>query len=456
MNKLSLKDSSSYYPDNAYTIGYSGQPAEIMQAIDELNRQIDNGEVSVISLNRYMPRPKEDAHPISYNILSYTTLHNHKVVDECVFLASHYIGMFTHSNVNITIRPRFGEHIFKYILSFATNIYIPKSDDGVSDSRNDDSRTPDWLLAHLWKGMLTKALTEGQIPKEYQRITRNQKYFSGRLDISKQIRFNLTDASKFYCTYKKLSLNNSINRTIRCAYGILNNRGYSGIIGDLDAYDKRLQSMGVTNQVELNEIDNVKYTRMTFPYIPVMRLSKTIIKHFNTTKEDVSNKMGASYFLDMAELWEMYLLKLLQRGLKRFRFSVYSPNTYHGECLLEGMREIRPDILIEKDGRIVAIIDAKYKRYESFGKTASQGVQREDLYQMATYLYHYATNGHGIIGIFTSPTKCSEKDIHPLTHNKSHLLGLINLDIDSCQNVEQIHEKEKEYIENIRSAIPDS
>ena len=50
-------------------------------------------------------------------------------------------------------------------------------------------------------------------------------------------------------------------------------------------------------------------------------------------------------------------------------YHIYSPNTHHGEFLLNHeMREIRPDIVIEKEGRILAIIDAKYKPYRYFGK----------------------------------------------------------------------------------------
>ena len=108
----------------------------------------------------------------------------------------------------------------------------------------------------------------------------------------------------------------------------------------------------------------------------------------------------------------MYLLKLLQNNLPK-KYRVYSPNANFGAKLVEGdMREIRPDILIEENGRVVMVIDAKYKSYTIFGKTSEFGVQRDDLYQMSTYLYHYGKEDKTIVGIFTSPVACPKNDIH--------------------------------------------
>ena len=62
------------------------------------------------------------------------------------------------------------------------------------------------------------------------------------------------------------------------------------------------------------------------------------------------------------------------------------------------MREIRPDIIIEKNGRKAMIIDAKYKKYSTFGFTSKnfQAVSRDDLYQMIAYLYHYGSNNENL------------------------------------------------------------
>lgn len=304
--------------------------------------------------------------------------------------------------------------------------------------------------------MLNRALTTGQIPKEYITVTKNQKNYHGRLTIAKHIRANLCDATRFYCSYKKLSMDNTINRVIRSIYIILKSKGLSSLVAEFEAYDKYLCSMGVgAKVVDVHEIDDIRYTRLSAPYKPVMELSRTILaNHKAESSNDKSVNSDVSYFIDIAELWEMYLLKLLQNNLPS-DYYVYSPNTGFGDSLLEGgMREIRPDIIIEKNGRVLMIIDAKYKDYTQFGKSALFGVNREDLYQMTTYLHHYGKEDQSIIGLFTSPFPCSEDDVHAYSHNKNHRIGLVNLDIVSVDdNIELLHKNEQVYLDNITKIL---
>lgn len=251
-------------------------------------------------------------------------------------------------------------------------------------------------------------------------------------------------------------MDNTINRVIRSIYIILKSKGLSSLVAEFEAYDKYLCSMGVgAEAVDVHEIDDIRYTRLSAPYKPVMELSRTILaNHKAESSNDKSVNSDVSYFIDIADLWEMYLLKLLQNNLPS-EYYVYSPNTGFGDSLLEGgMREIRPDIIIEKNGRVLMIIDAKYKDYTQFGKSALSGVNREDLYQMTTYLHHYGKEDQSIIGLFTSPVPCSEDDVHAYSHNKNHRIGLVNLDIVSVDdNIELLHKNEQIYLDNITKIL---
>ena len=189
-------------------------------------------------------------------------------------------------------------------------------------------------------------------------------------------------------------MDNTINRAVRHAYRILGEKGLSGILADLSAFDTRLESLGVKDNVpNPKDLDDIRYTRMNAVYKPVVNLCKTIISNDASSFEGNERKVF-SYMIDIAELWELYLLRLLQRNLSP-DYYVYSPNTLSGDCLLEGeMRTIRPDILIEKDGNVILIIDAKYKYYSQVGKTGAKNgcVHRDDLYvslrQGKTYRRH--------------------------------------------------------------------
>ena len=436
---------------NGVTKWYHEQCAAYMNTVDRLQHQIAAGQMEIVNLQTYNPRSEIES-PVWYEIKSYSEKRGYKVVNECQFYSSHYIGRYSHEGYAIIINPRFG-NIFNYLVSYASNIYIPYGESEISFNSQNNSY---WLIALLWKAMLNRALTTGQIPKEYITVTKNQKNYHGRLTIAKHIRANLCDATRFYCSYKKLSMNNTINRVIRSIYIILKNKGLSSLVAEFEAYDKYLCSMGVGAEVvDIHEIDDIRYTRLSAPYKPVMELSRTILaNHKAESSNDKSVNSDVSYFIDIADLWEMYLLKLLQNNLPS-EYYVYSPNTGFGDSLLEGgMREIRPDIIIEKNGRVLMIIDAKYKDYTQFGKSALFGVNREDLYQMTTYLHHYGKEDQSIIGLFTSPVPCSEDDVYAYSHNKNHRIGLVNLDIvNADDNIELLHKNEQIYLDNITKIL---
>lgn len=436
---------------NGVTKWYHEQCAAYMNTVDRLQHQIAAGQMEIVNLQTYNPRSEIES-PVWYEIKSYSEKRGYKVVNECQFYSSHYIGRYSHEGYAIIINPRFG-NIFNYLVSYASNIYIPYGESEISFNSQNNSY---WLIALLWKAMLNRALTTGQIPKEYITVTKNQKNYHGRLTIAKHIRANLCDATRFYCSYKKLSMNNTINRVIRSIYIILKNKGLSSLVAEFEAYDKYLCSMGVGAEVvDIHEIDDIRYTRLSAPYKPVMELSRTILaNHKAESSNDKSVNSDVSYFIDIADLWEMYLLKLLQNNLPS-EYYVYSPNTGFGDSLLEGgIREIRPDIIIEKNGRVLMIIDAKYKDYTQFGKSALFGVNREDLYQMTTYLHHYGKEDQSIIGLFTSPVPCSEDDVYAYSHNKNHRIGLVNLDIvNADDNIELLHKNEQIYLDNITKIL---
>lgn len=449
MISLSLNDSDyikGFVPNKDFhETGY------IIEAIENLKRQFENEEIEIISLQNYNPHIKKEV-PIWYTPDSYHSQYYKPIINNCRYFTSHYIGRFSYKGVDILIEPRFGNKMFNYLVSYATNLFLPIGSSEASFSLSNNSY---WLIALIWRAMLNKALTTGQIPREYQTISRNQKHFRGHLAVSKHIHANICDATRFYCTYKKLSMDNTINRTIRATYKRLNimlgmNKN---VISEFEEYDKRLESMGVGCAIDdIAELDKIRYTRINAVYKPLINLCKTILSNKNAQSSSGGSRQDISYFIDIAELWEMYLLKLLQRNLPP-EYLVYSPNAHVGDFLLNNnMRELRPDIIIERNNKVVMIIDAKYKNYSELGAISQSGIQRDDLYQMCTYLYHYGKMNDSIIGLFSSPcSQINNNDIHSFSSNNKHRIGLVNLNAENT--MEKIHEEENNYISKIKKYL---
>ena len=460
---LKLKD-SQYIESNETHTKTGNYISLYCQAVDKLNNELK--EIEIISLSNTKKNNELDKKIIWYEVL--TTEQKGKkasgvyVVKTATFYTSHFIGIYSTQvgtqNISIEIKPRFGDGIFNYLISYAYNIYVPKN--SFSSAKNSNGSNL-WLITLMWKALLLKALNKSQIPKEYKTFQTNSQKFKGKLHISKHIRENLVDKSKFYCKYRKLTMDTTINRVIRYTYKLLTQKqnNLNTLLQEIAEYDARLQSFGVQQEkISLSEIKNIRYSKLNLHYKKVMELSKIIIQN-QVAQSDLSLKSNNSfsYFLDISQIWEDYLLKVLQKNLPEYE--IYSPNDDKGDNLFnDGYRQIRPDIIIKKAGEIVAILDAKYKWYDKIGKFASvpNGVSRDDLYQMTTYMYHYAKQDKKVLGLFISPMGQENVSLHTLANNLNHKIGVLNLNIEQFNNdfsLENINTEEKKFIKNLKKEL---
>lgn len=431
---------------------------------DRLKNDIASKKVDFFSLSG---EKREISEPVVWYSIDFVNKAYHgNFVTKATFYTSHYIGVYStpigDETIEITITPRFGEGVMHYLMAYAYGLYLPK---GIAGSKSNKEGSM-WLLALMWKAALQKALTKSHIPKTYRQTNKNLNTFKGRLNIASHLRDNLFDKSRFHCDYRELTMDTLINRTVRYAYRLLEMKGFGAVLGDIAEYDQMLHSFGVRqNGVTPGEVETIRYSKLTIHYKKAIDLSALIIKsHLKTADAKSADKTGISYFLDIAELWEGYLLKLLQKYLSGYR--VYSPNQRGGVALFDdGSRTIRPDILIEKEGRTVAVLDAKYKWNNKIGKYADidYSVSRDDLYQMATYLYHYGEENKKIAGIFVSPMPQPAPEMKTLQKRNNHKIGVVNLDLKQFDkndsedakpfNRQAIHEEEKAFVEKIRQEI---
>lgn len=476
IHKLNLEDShfsdSLYISKNSKKNGVnhegtynSAKASLIYSAIDALQRQFETGEIKVLPLRHSVTTNNLNDSPVWCR----TKYAERETKITISFYTSHYIGNCTINDVSIAIHPRFGDKLLNYFLGEACNIYLPKGNASYAEGNIGNAY---WLVGLLWKAMLERALTSGQIPKEYKTETKNIKTYRGHLNVQKHIKANLVNQSRFFCTYRKLTMDNTINQTIRYAFSILKEKGLGVVLSDLASYDNKLASFGVTcPEIESYQIDRIKYTKMNFVYKPVMDFSKAIISRHLAESLSNSQKMAeTAFFVDMAELWEMFLLRILQKKLDD-DYIVYSPNLSAGAFLLENeSRAIRPDIIIEKNNRVVMILDAKYKRYQTLGGSSKDlyAVSRDDLYQMTTYLYHYGKDNQPIYGLFVAPANYDEGanaqdiqqesnfanvEIKKLEHNSLHKIGLVNVEIEKISNQAELEKLEESFAGKINEML---
>jgi 5-methylcytosine-specific restriction enzyme subunit McrC len=435
----------------------------LLAAVDQLNGSIAANEVPLVSLSG-RSRAAELSELLSYSIDRCGYTNSWSVVESALFDVSHYIGSYStqvgEERITLRLEPRWGQAIISYLLQYTTGIYQPPAASAAMAAQRDSAV---WLLAMLWKSQCAQALRVYHLPKQYKTRRTNDRFFRGRLDVAKQIRENSVDQSRFACVDSPLTWDTTIGRTMRYVYRLLSESGaYPALMNDLSATDDRLASFGVAaTAVRPEQIDAIRYTRLSEGYKPLMETSKAVIRQFGGNSQGGAQQVP-SFFIDMAELWENYLLAVLKRHLPP-EYRVTSPNELGGEWLLQGeKRQIRPDLLIEREGQVIAVLDAKFKNVREIGKHAQGAVSREDLYQMCTYLYHYGDQDRPILGLFVTPVSgLSSPSVETFSSTSQHRIGVVTFDIarwdeqelDREQMMPLLKEAERSFCESLAAVL---
>ena len=214
-----------------------------------------------------------------------------------------------------------------------------------------------------------------------------------------------------------------------------------------------LRDFGVGYDVRLDELKSIHYTPLNKTYQKVVSLSELIIKN-QGSKSSFDNSNGFGYFLDLSEVWEGYLYKLMSKNLQGFR--VVNGNFASKNYLFNGnLRELRPDFFIYKDDKLVAVLDAKYKNYSSLGKTSCENgaISREDLYQMSAYMYRF----NAPLGIFLSPN--TDDVAMEQVVGKDSNMAILGINLNSIKEDEspilELKSKEQIFISNLLHLLKD-
>lgn len=293
----------------------------------------------------------------------------------------------------IVITPRFGNMQLFRMLEEVFNIKLSSSKSAIN-KHDDYQYLIKQLLAFLWLNLLSKANKHG-IPKH--NVVRHYKgaIVRGRLDVRKSI-IPLKVEEKIVSRYNEKVVDSNIAKVLIKAYKILKtDYKLSSIrvsLGAKNAIEQLLTSN--TRDTYLTELDfqNIKYNDIYKSFKPVVDLSWDIIKKKNFSNNNDNTSDSFSFFIDMAEVWEIYLRSILKRHFSKFGWHLKKDKiqTYSGK---DFKRLIIPDIVLEKDDEVM-VWDAKYKRMEF----DYFDYDRADFFQIHTYISYYHQNKNVIAG----------------------------------------------------------
>lgn len=294
----------------------------------------------------------------------------------------------------IKINPRFGSfHLFR-MLEEVFNVRF-------SDSRTLLSRKADFqylikkIISFLWLNLLAKANKHG-LPKHNVNREHRGSTIRGRLNVRQSTK-PLYIEKQLVSNNREKFLNETVTQILRQAQTVLLREYYLGSFNiSANAKDAitQLSSAGITEKhISENEFRRIVYKDIYLSFKPVVDLSWDIIKRKNIGNQQ-SNEMkdSFSFFIDMAEIRELYLKSLLKKNLSKQGWVLRNEELTAYEYK-DFQRNLIPDIVFQRNDEMI-VLDAKYKRmqFDFFD------YDRADFFQIHTYINYYHQNKKVIAG----------------------------------------------------------
>lgn len=310
--------------------------------------------------------------------------------------AGRFIGELRFEDRELRIEPRLGIDVIGSWLAHALNLtVVPKAATAAATGP---------LIAQLidrtWSAALADAARHGG-PRLRRTSHHDHVFVRGRLDPSATVQHRAARRPLVATIRHERDFDNPVARVL-----VLADRALRSLLPTRPTWRPTLTGdilsqlrATVGSQPRLprhNDLRRVRYTPITRRFAPVAQLSYEIARRRGTLTSATSAD-AAGVLIDVAELWELFLVHCARRAFGATRVE-------HGTAEREGthllhstshpgkqLGRLKPDILIrDAGGELAAVVDAKYKRLRSWRGSPS-GLDRGDLYQLTSYL-----SGHDV------------------------------------------------------------
>ena len=215
--------------------------------------------------------------------------------------------------------------------------------------------------------------------KQYRKNTANTKALKGKLEFAGNIRQNLVHRERFYTRHQVYDTDHLLHRVLRLATEIVQSFTQGTRLAD---YSNRIlwafpevSKVTVTGQL----LQKIVLNRKSGHYAGALELARLIILNYSPDIKGGQQKM-LSLLFDMNELWETYVLRILQKTVNEHPgYAHFEVSGQVKKSFIAG-RSLVPDVVIrnKKTGETF-VLDTKWKTPQD--DTASIA----DLRQMYVY-----------------------------------------------------------------------
>ncbi len=298
-----------------------------------------------------------------------------------------YAGVLFHKGCKINITTKYGDTFLKRMLNFVNDIYV--DNEQIKAKKDETENQFLFIIAHLFIQSLEKSVVLG-LPQQYQKQQERSQKVRGSIDFNDYLKRDIPFQGKLTSTFRERMYVQEIVdvlylalRKLESAFG---KEIHSRLLG-LSQFLKQQYSGRFVNYETIQKakthqtINNPMYRsfKKVLEYAEIILLNKDLIPD-----SEKQNLATTGYLFDIAELYEIYLEKLLSRNFPEWFVSgqveipIYQKQFYR--------RSIFPDLIMKHktSGKIIAL-DAKFKKME----TQNKDIDRADLHQIHSYSGYY-------------------------------------------------------------------
>ena len=297
------------------------------------------------------------------------------------------------------------------------------------------------LFEHLISLFLkdVRRLVNYGLARYYVQVEEEDTYVKGKILFSEQIKRNMGRDDRFYTSHDEFLLDRLENRIIKAA--LLTVSKYTESSTHLRLINELLQSFStVSSEVHLNDLKLISKDREMKHYDRALAWAHLILKNMSPQFCKLQQHLLKTPCLlfPMHKLFEVFVFKQLKKkyGVElnfkkqdnsKHLFVSSELNSFQGSKIKNP--PLRPDIVVESKGRVVAVMDTKWKKLSM----PDVKFAVSDLYQMYAYGKKYFSDSGTIFMIYPK-NKEFNKCLGPLIFEKSPELTLYIVPFDFEKN----------------------
>ncbi|MEZ9462753.1 McrC family protein [Vibrio splendidus] len=315
---------------------------------------------------------------------------------EALQVRNHAGVIFTPDGTHIEVLPKIGRTSSNPTLARKSLLVMLRALNGFSHIQTSSALIHEekMPLLEVFIGQFINSvlnLVKKGLKSDYVKTVDNLVYQKGKLVSAGQLRNNLVTKHKFYCEYQEYLVDRPANRLLHSALNIVAKLSRS------PKHKKQLQELFfIFEEVPLSrdyksDLSRLRLDRGMSHYHTPIAWATLILNGFSPQTMKGSNQ-AISLLFPMERVFEDYVAKVLRQQVPD-DFVVKSQ--VKRKSLVEHKQaswfKLQPDLLLEKGGCVVSVLDTKWKLVDQTKDNGSDkyGLSQSDFYQMFAYGQHY-------------------------------------------------------------------